>query len=80
MTIRYPASFERKLAKNPTIRAAIDASISVVREREIRGKPAGVRLEIRHTRARSVIDKLHHWFNKTLAGLSRKSDTAVAIR
>jgi hypothetical protein len=30
MTIKYPASFERKLAKNPTIRAAIDTSIGVV--------------------------------------------------
>jgi transposase len=31
-------------------------------------------------RARPLIDDLHHWFNKTLAGLSRKSDTAVVIR
>lgn len=30
MTIKYPASFEGKLAKNPTIRAAIDTSIGVV--------------------------------------------------
>ncbi len=26
------------------------------------------------------MDDLHHWFNRTLTGLSRKSDTAVAIR
>jgi len=49
-------------------------------EREIRGKPADIRCVIRQARARPLIDDLHGWFNKTLAGLSRKSDTAVAIR
>lgn len=49
-------------------------------EREIRGKPADMRCEIRQARARPLVDDLHRWFNKTLAGLSRKSDTAVAIR
>jgi transposase len=49
-------------------------------EREIRGKPIDIRLEVRHTRARPLMGDLHRWFNKTLAGLSRKSDTAAAIR
>jgi transposase len=49
-------------------------------EREIRGKPADVRVDIRHERARPLMDDLHRWFHKTLAGLSRKSDTAMAIR
>ncbi len=49
-------------------------------EREIRGKPACARCEIRQTRARPLMDDLHRWLNKTLAGLSRKSDTALAIR
>jgi len=49
-------------------------------EREIRGKPIDIRLEVRHTRARPLMDDLHRWFNKTLSGLSRKSDTAAAIR
>jgi transposase len=49
-------------------------------EREIRGKPADVRLEMRQARARPAIDDLHRWLNKTLAGLSRKSDSAMAIR
>jgi transposase len=49
-------------------------------EREIRGKPAHVRVEIRQARAHPLMDDLHRWFHKTLAGLSRKSDTAVAIR
>jgi hypothetical protein len=49
-------------------------------EREVRGKPAEVRTEIRQARAGPLLDELHRWLNKTLAGLSRKSDTAAAIR
>jgi transposase len=49
-------------------------------EREVRGRPPNERCEIRHTRSRPLVDGLHRWFNKTLAGLSRKSDTAAAIR
>jgi hypothetical protein len=49
-------------------------------EREVRGKPAEVRTEIRQARARPLLDELHRWLNKTLAGLPRKSDTAFAIR
>jgi hypothetical protein len=49
-------------------------------EREVRGKPAEVRTETRQARARPLLDELHRWLNKILAGLSRKSDTALAIR
>lgn len=49
-------------------------------EREIRGKPADIRREIRQARARPLTDDLHLWLNKTLASLPRKSDTAIAIR
>jgi transposase len=49
-------------------------------EREIRGKAASFRRDIRQARARPLVDDLHRWFNKTLTGLSRKSDTAAAIR
>jgi transposase len=49
-------------------------------EREIRGKPAELRCEVRQARARPLIDELHVWLNNMLAQLSRKSDTAVAIR
>jgi transposase len=49
-------------------------------EREVRGKPATLRREIRQARARPLLDELHRWLNKTLAGLPRKSDTALAIR
>jgi transposase len=49
-------------------------------EREIRGKPADLRSEIRQTRARPLVEELRNWLNKILAKLSRKSDIAVAIR
>ena len=49
-------------------------------EREIRGKPAELRCQIRQARAGPLIEELHRWLNKTLTKLSRKSDTAAAIR
>jgi hypothetical protein len=49
-------------------------------EREIRGKPIELRRQVRQTRARSLVEELHVWMNKTLGKISRKSDTAVAIR
>jgi hypothetical protein len=48
-------------------------------EREVRGKPVEVRTEIRQARARPLLDELYCWLNKTLVGLSRNSDTALAI-
>jgi transposase len=49
-------------------------------EREVRGKPADLRCEIRQARARPLLDDLHRWLTKMLTGVSRKSDTAAAIR
>ncbi len=49
-------------------------------EREVRGKPAVLRCEVRQARARPLIDELRDWLNKMLARLSPKSDTALAIR
>lgn len=49
-------------------------------EREIRGKPIELRHQIRQMRARPLVEELHVWMSKTLAKISRKSDTAVAIR
>ena len=49
-------------------------------EREVRGKPADLRCQIRQARAGPLVDELHRWLNKTVAGLSHKSDTAAAIR
>lgn len=49
-------------------------------EREVRGKPAALRCEVRQARARPLIDELHDWLNTMLTRLSRKSDTTLAIR
>jgi hypothetical protein len=49
-------------------------------EREIRGKPADLRCQVRQARARPPVEELHRWLNKTLTQLSRKSDTAAAVR
>ena len=49
-------------------------------EREIRSKPADLRCQIRQAGAGPLIEELHHWLNTTLTKLSRKSDTAAAIR
>jgi transposase len=49
-------------------------------EDQIRGKPADLRLTIRQTRARPLLDDLQKWMEKTLRSLSSKSETAGAIR
>lgn len=49
-------------------------------EGEIRGKPADLRLSIRQTRARPLLDELRSWMEKALRSLSSKSETAGAIR
>jgi transposase len=49
-------------------------------EDEIRGKPADLRLIIRHSRARPLLAELRSWMEKTQARLSSKSETAGAIR
>jgi transposase len=49
-------------------------------EDQIRGKPADLRLTIRQTRARPLLDDLRKWMEKSLRSLSTKSETAGAIR
>jgi transposase len=49
-------------------------------EREIRGQGADVRRDARQLRAKPLMEELRIWLEKTLATLSRKSDTAEAIR
>jgi hypothetical protein len=49
-------------------------------EKEIRGRSPDERQQVRHTRARPLLQSLHDWFNISLAKLSRKSDTTAAIR
>ncbi|MGO9325159.1 MAG: IS66 family transposase [Terracidiphilus sp.] len=49
-------------------------------EGEIRGKPADLRLNIRQSRARPLLDDMRSWMEKMLRSLSPKSETAGAIR
>jgi hypothetical protein len=49
-------------------------------EAEIRGSTAELRRTIRQARAQPLLDSLFLWLETTLASLSRKSDTAAAIR
>ena len=49
-------------------------------EAEIRGSTRDLRRTIRQARARPLLDSLFLWLETTLAKLSRKSDTAAAIR
>jgi transposase len=49
-------------------------------EKEIRGKPPDERAIVRQSRARPLLDEMRRWLDHTLTGLSRKSETALAIR
>jgi len=49
-------------------------------EKEIRGHAAGERREVRNERARPLLESLKQWLEETLVKLSRKSDTAQAVR
>jgi transposase len=49
-------------------------------EKEIRGRPPDERCEVRNTRSRPLLESLKQWFEETLGKLSRKSDTAMAVR
>ncbi len=49
-------------------------------EKEIRGHPADQRRQVRNAQARPLLDSLKQWLEETLEKLSRKSDTALAMR
>ena len=49
-------------------------------EREIRGSTHETRRSVRQTRAKPLLAHLHAWLESRLSLLSRKSDTAAAIR
>jgi hypothetical protein len=49
-------------------------------EKEIRGCPPEERREIRNERVRPLLESLKQWLEETLCKLSRKSDTALAVR
>jgi transposase len=66
---------------SPTTTEAIEriAALYAI-EAEIRGSTAEARKAIRQARAKPLLDNLHTWLEATLAKLSRKSDTAGAVR
>jgi transposase len=66
---------------SPTTGEAIEriAALYAI-EAEIRGSTPEVRMTIRQARARPLLDSLHTWLEVSLAKLSRKADTAAAIR
>jgi transposase len=49
-------------------------------EKEIRGRPPDERREVRNARSRPLLESLKQWLEETLGKLSRKSDTAMAVR
>ncbi len=49
-------------------------------EKEIRGRSPEERREVRNERARPLLESLKQWLEATLGKLSRKSDTALAVR
>jgi transposase len=49
-------------------------------EEEIRGKPVDLRLSVRQSRAKPLLDGLRDWMEKARKSMSTKSETAGAIR
>jgi transposase len=49
-------------------------------EQDIRGRPAEERRAVRQARARPLVEAFERWLEETLGKLSRKSDTALAVR
>jgi transposase len=49
-------------------------------EKEIRGRSPEQRREVRNRQARPLLETLKQWLEATLGKLSRKSDTALAVR
>jgi transposase len=49
-------------------------------EADIRGSTADVRRKVRQARAKPLLDSMHAWLETMLSTLSRKSNTAAAVR
>jgi transposase len=49
-------------------------------EKEIQGRSPEQRREVRNQQARPLLESLKQWLETTLGKLSRKSDTALAVR
>ncbi len=67
--------------KSPVAAEALERiAVMYAIEKEIRGRPPEERREVRNTRSRPLLESLKQWFGETLGKLSRKSDTAMAVR
>jgi len=67
--------------KSPLAREAIERIGALYAiEGEIRGRPPEERQKIRQQRSRPLLESLRQWLEEALTKLSRKSDTAVAVR
>ena len=67
--------------KSPVAIEAIERIAGVYAlEKEIRGRPPDKRREVRNQRSRPLLESLKQWLEETLGKLSRKSDTALAVR
>jgi len=67
--------------KSPVAREALERIEGLYAiEKEIRGRSPDERREVRNTRSRPLLESLKRWFEETLGKLSRKSDTAMAVR
>jgi transposase len=67
--------------KSPVAMEALEriAALYVI-EKEIHGRAPEERGEIRNARSRPLLGSLKQWLEETLGKLSRKSDTAAAVR
>lgn len=67
--------------QSPVAREAIEriAALYAI-EGEIRGRPPEERQKVRGQRSRPLLESLNEWLQEVLTKLSRKSDTAVAVR
>jgi transposase len=67
--------------KSPVAAEAIEriAKLYAI-EDTIRGRPSEERQKVRAERSRPLLESLKQWFEETLGKLSKKSDTAVAVR
>jgi transposase len=67
--------------KSPVAKEALEhiAALYAIEE-EIRGRSADERREVRHQRSRPLLEAFKQWLEETLGKLSRKSDTARAVR
>jgi transposase len=67
--------------KSPIAAEALDRIEALYAvERDIRGRPADYRRDVRGKRSRLLLDAMKTWFTQTLERISQKSETAKAIR